>query len=88
MNARLTGCIWPSGIARQDSRNCYFILVSVGTKEGSDHFVPGRDRVGWLPEDGSLAHGQFYFSISEAQFRSTEGGAAFASSTFVRIRNL
>jgi hypothetical protein len=31
---------------------------------------------------------QFYFSISETQFRRMESGAAVASSTFVMIRNL
>jgi len=34
------------------------------------------------------AHGQCYFSISEAQFRKTESGAVLASSTLVMIRNL
>jgi hypothetical protein len=35
-----------------------------------------------------LVHEQFYFSISENQFRSMDSGAAAASSNFVEIRNL
>ena len=87
MNACFTGCIWPSGIARQDSRNCYFIFMSVGTKEGSHPFVPGR-LARTAASKRSPTQRQFYFSISEAQFRKTERGAALASSTFVAIRNL
>ena len=42
MNARFLDCIWPSGITRQDSRNYYFIFVSVGTEEVSHRLVPGK----------------------------------------------
>ena|SRR5438309_1831041 len=87
MNARFTGCIWPSGIARQDSRNCYFIFVSVGTKEGLRRLVPGGSG-GIALGRRSLAHGQLYFSISDAQFKVIDKGAELASSTFVRIINL
>ncbi|PYU84770.1 MAG: hypothetical protein DMG50_03590 [Acidobacteria bacterium] len=44
------GCIWPSGIARQDSRKCHFIFVSLGTNEGSHHFISGGSG-GLLQED-------------------------------------
>jgi hypothetical protein len=86
MNARFTGCIWPSGITRQDSRNCYFIFVSVGTEEVSHRRVHGRSGViasGRRP----LTHGQLYFSISEAQFKVVDRGAALGSSTRVFTRN-
>src|SRR6266404_3969587 len=53
----------------------------------SDLFVPGGSG-GIVSGRRSLAHGQFYFSISEAQFRRIERGAALASSTLVAIRNL
>jgi len=41
---------WPSGIARQDSCNCYFIFVSGGTNEGSHQFIPDGSE-GLLRED-------------------------------------
>ena len=85
MNARFTGCIWPSGIARQDSRNCYFIFVSVGTdKVRTLH--PEAD-LGDCCRRCSLGNKQFHFSISEAQFKVMDKGAALALSAFVMIRN-
>jgi hypothetical protein len=55
--------------------------------EGSHRLVPTRSG-GMAAELRLMMHGQFYFSISEAQFRKTESGAALASSTLVMIRNL
>jgi len=69
--------------ARQDSCNCYFIFVTVGTKEGSHHFIRGGSR-----EEDVAGHEKFHFSISEAQLRRTESGAELGSSTLVAIRNL
>jgi|SRR5271167_1000009 len=87
VNARFMGSIWPSGIARQDSRNCYFIFASAGTKEGSHHFIPGGSAA--IAAGGrSLGREHFYHSISEAQFKWMESGAILASSIFVLIRNL
>jgi hypothetical protein len=81
MNARFTSRIWPSGIDRQDSRNCYFIFASVGTKESSHHFIPGGSAA--IAAGGrSLGHEHFYHSISEAQFKWMESGAILASSIF------
>ena len=74
--------IGPSGIARQDSRNCYFIVASVGTREGSLHFIPGGSAA--IATGGrSLGREHFYHSISEAQFKWMESGAILASSIFV-----
>ncbi len=87
MNARFTGCIWPSGTAPQDLRDCYFTFANVGTEEGSHCLIPGRSR-GIAAGRRWRARGQFYFSISDAQFKWMESGAALASSTFVMIRNL
>jgi hypothetical protein len=70
--------------ARQDSCNCYFIFVTVGTKEGSHHFIPDGSRGGGC----SMGREKFHFSISEAQLRRTESGAELGSSTLVAIRNL
>ncbi len=39
MNARFSRGIWLSGVGHQDSRNCYLIYVSMGTKKGLYHFV-------------------------------------------------
>jgi hypothetical protein len=78
------GCIWPRGIARQGSCNRYFIFVTVGTKEGSHHFIPGGSRGGGC----SMGHEKLHFSISEAQLRRTESGAELGWSTLVAIRNL
>jgi hypothetical protein len=84
VNARFTRCIWPSGIARQDLRNWYFIFV-----RNSGGCAPlDRGRI-WLIAAGrcSLGHEQFHLSISEAQFKMIDKGAALGSSTLVLIRN-
>src|SRR5579864_2168661 len=51
-NALFTGYTWPSGITRLDSRNCYFIFVNVGTKEGFHHFIASGS--GGLLQEGVL----------------------------------
>ena len=64
-------------------------ITSLTYKSGIAHLeLRSPQMVGLLSEKTLLAHGQFYFSISEAQFRRIESGAALASSIFVMIRNL
>ncbi len=77
----------PGGIARQDSRDCDFTFVNHGTEEGWHRLVPGRSG-GMAAGRRSLAHEEFYFCISEAQFKVMAKGTALPSSTFVAIRNL
>jgi hypothetical protein len=87
MNTRFGGCIWPSCITRQDSRNWYLIFASVETKEGFLHFISGGS-AGISAGGRSQGHEHFYHSISEAQFKWIETGATLASSNFVLIKNL
>jgi hypothetical protein len=55
VNARFSRGIWPSGVGRQDSRNCYFIYVGTGAETGVYAFVPVK-RSGTFAGTSSIAH--------------------------------
>ena len=59
-----------------------------GAEENSNHYFLPVGLVRLMAAKPSLTRRQFYMSISEAQFRMMDRGAALGSSTLVLIRNL